>query len=162
MGYILSILSHYMGYCAGCPNRREKRISVFPMDSKVPGANNLTALADQRVLVVLRDGRSLYGILRSYDQFGNMVLDDTIERLYVDLEFAEEPLGVFLVRGENVVLVGEIDAEEFRSVNRRMGRFKRSLEALYPRYQEVRRAAIAERVAFFDLGTTDMAEYDCY
>lgn len=59
-------------------------------------------------MVVLRDGRKLYGILRSYDQFGNLVLDDTIERLYVDLEYAEEHLGPFLVRGENVVLVGEI------------------------------------------------------
>lgn len=61
-----------------------------------------------RLLVVLRDGRKLYGILRSYDQFGNLVLSDTIERLYVDLEYAEENLGVFLARGENVVLVGEM------------------------------------------------------
>ncbi len=56
----------------------------------------------------MRDGRRLYGILRSYDQFGNLLFDDTIERYYVDLEFAEENLGPFLVRGENVVLVGEI------------------------------------------------------
>lgn len=60
------------------------------------------------MLIVLRDGRKVYGILRSYDQFGNLVLEDTIERLYVDLEYAEENLGVFMVRGENVVLVGEI------------------------------------------------------
>ena len=62
----------------------------------------------ERLLVTLRDGRKLYGILRSYDQFGNLTLDDTVERLYIDLEYAEDHLGVFLVRGENVVLVGEI------------------------------------------------------
>lgn len=78
------------------------------MDSAVPGANNLTNLLEKRLLVVLRDGRLLYGILRSYDQFGNMVFDDTVERLYVSLEYAEYRLGIFLVRGENVVLVGEI------------------------------------------------------
>lgn len=58
--------------------------------------------------MVLRDGRKLFGILRSYDQFGNLTLEDTIERLYVDLEYAEDNLGPFLVRGENVVLVGEL------------------------------------------------------
>lgn len=92
------------------------------MDSTVPGANNLTEFLDriqktvsdewrllceiERLLIVLRDGRKLYGILRSYDQFGNIVLADTIERIYVDLEYAEENLGVFLARGENIVLVG--------------------------------------------------------
>ena len=58
--------------------------------------------------MVLRDGRRLYGLLRSYDQFGNLVLDDTIERYFVDLEHADEHIGPFLVRGENIVLVGEI------------------------------------------------------
>lgn len=58
--------------------------------------------------MVLRDGRRLYGVLRSYDQFGNMCLSDTVERFYVDLEYCDENLGVFLVRGENVVLVGEL------------------------------------------------------
>lgn len=63
---------------------------------------------EERLLVALRDGRKLFGILRSYDQFGNLTLEDTIERLYVDLEYAEDNLGVFLVRGENIVLVGDI------------------------------------------------------
>jgi U6 snRNA-associated Sm-like protein LSm1 len=75
--------------------------------------------------VVLRDGRNLFGILRSYDQFGkrkidrsinlslslslgNLMLEDTIERYYLDLEWADEALGIFLVRGENVVLIGDI------------------------------------------------------
>jgi len=58
--------------------------------------------------VVLRDGRRVFGILRSYDQFGNLTLEDTVERFYVDLEYAEDNLGVFLVRGENIVLVGEL------------------------------------------------------
>ncbi|RCH80564.1 Sm-like protein, partial [Rhizopus stolonifer] len=56
-------------------------------------------------MVVLRDGRKLIGILRSFDQF---VLQDTIERIYVNGCYGDIPRGVFLIRGENVVLLGEI------------------------------------------------------
>ena len=38
----------------------------------------------------------------------NLVLQDTIERLYAGNLYAEIPRGVFLVRGENVLLLGEI------------------------------------------------------
>lgn len=38
----------------------------------------------------------------------NLVLEDTYERIYHGNEFAEKHLGVFVVRGENVVLLGEI------------------------------------------------------
>lgn len=77
--------------------------------------------------MVLRDGRKLHGVLRSYDQFGelgetclvlllilsvlataNLVLEDTVERIYHGNAFAEHWHGLFLIRGENVVLLGEI------------------------------------------------------
>jgi U6 snRNA-associated Sm-like protein LSm1 len=38
----------------------------------------------------------------------NLVLQDTIERLYVGNLYADIPRGIFLVRGENVLLLGEI------------------------------------------------------
>ncbi|KAJ3321273.1 SM-like, degradation of cytoplasmic mRNAs and positively regulates transcription initiation [Boothiomyces sp. JEL0866] len=41
----------------------------------------------------------------------NLVLQDTIERIFVDSNCADVEHGVFLVRGENVVLLGEIDTE---------------------------------------------------
>jgi len=64
------------------------------------------------MLVVLRDGRKLMGVLRSYDQFANLVLEDTIERIYHGQTYADDPVGLFLIRGENVVLLGEIDLDE--------------------------------------------------
>jgi len=64
------------------------------------------------MLVVLRDGRKLVGVLRSYDQFANLVLEDTIERTYHGSTYAEERVGIFLIRGENVVLLGEIDLDQ--------------------------------------------------
>lgn len=37
-----------------------------------------------------------------------MVLEDTVERIYHQDVFAELKLGLYLIRGENVVLLGEI------------------------------------------------------
>lgn len=59
-------------------------------------------------MVLLRDGRTLIGYLRSVDQFANLVLHRTIERIHVGKEYGDIPRGVFIVRGENVVLLGEI------------------------------------------------------
>ena len=38
----------------------------------------------------------------------NLVLEDTVERIYHQDVFAEQWVGLFLIRGENVVLLGEI------------------------------------------------------
>ena len=38
----------------------------------------------------------------------NLVLEDTVERIYHSDVFAEMHRGLFLIRGENVVLLGEI------------------------------------------------------
>eukprot|EP00299_Pterocystis_sp_00344_P012092 c575_g1_i1.p1 GENE.c575_g1_i1~~c575_g1_i1.p1 ORF type:complete len:135 (+),score=40.42 c575_g1_i1:52-405(+) len=67
---------------------------------------------DKKILVVLRDGRNLVGTLRSFDQFANMMLDNTFERIVAGGKFCDIPLGVFLIRGENVILMGEMDAHK--------------------------------------------------
>ena len=46
---------------------------------------------------------------RSFDQFANLVLEGAVERIIVGALYAETPLGLYVVRGENVVLLGEID-----------------------------------------------------
>jgi U6 snRNA-associated Sm-like protein LSm1 len=75
---------------------------------------------DKKILVSLRDGRHLLGVLRSYDQYANLVLQDAVERIHVNVgadpsnptgQFAEIWRGIYLVRGENVVLLGEIDLD---------------------------------------------------
>ncbi|BGP52466.1 hypothetical protein JCM8202_000112 [Rhodotorula sphaerocarpa] len=73
----------------------------------------LIELVDKKVLVHLRDDRKLIGVLRSYDQYANLVLTQTIERLFhpPSRSYAQTDRGVFLVRGENVVLLGEVDLD---------------------------------------------------
>ncbi len=43
-----------------------------------------------------------------WGSLGNLLLEDTIERYYYDLEWADDRLGTFLVRGENIVLMGDL------------------------------------------------------
>lgn len=77
----------------------------------MPGTASLIEEIDKRQLVVLRDGRTLIGTLRSIDQFANLVLHKTTERIHVGKKYGDIPRGIFVVRGENVVLLGEIDNE---------------------------------------------------
>uniref|UniRef100_A0A0K0EPJ4 U6 snRNA-associated Sm-like protein LSm1 n=1 Tax=Strongyloides stercoralis TaxID=6248 RepID=A0A0K0EPJ4_STRER len=59
-------------------------------DPYLPGAVSLLESLGKKVIVQLRD-------------------DETTERIYVDKCYGDIPRGVFLIRGENVVLTGEID-----------------------------------------------------
>ncbi|CAH1258698.1 U6 snRNA-associated Sm-like protein LSm1 [Branchiostoma lanceolatum] len=77
----------------------------------MPGTASLIEEIDKKLLVVLRDGRTLIGFLRSIDQFANLVLHKTIERIHVGKQYGDIPRGIFVVRGENVVLLGEIDLD---------------------------------------------------
>uniref|UniRef100_A0A8B9NZ10 U6 snRNA-associated Sm-like protein LSm1 n=1 Tax=Apteryx owenii TaxID=8824 RepID=A0A8B9NZ10_APTOW len=79
-----------------------------------PGIASLPQLPPRRGkhLVLLRDGRTLIGYLRSIDQFANLVLHQTVERIHVGKKYGDIPRGIFVVRGENVVLLGEIDLEK--------------------------------------------------
>ena len=70
------------------------------------------------MLVVLRDGRKIIGMMRSFDQFANIVLEEAVERLIVGKQFADVPLGLYVIRGENVVLLGEMVRVPCTATNR--------------------------------------------
>lgn len=74
-------------------------------------AGLLIDFADVRVSLTLRDGTILIGVLRSYDEFGSLVLQDAVERIFHNGKFAERELGVWIIRGETVALLGRIDPE---------------------------------------------------
>lgn len=81
--------------------------------SFVPGSASLLNLLDKPILLTMRDGSHLFGILRSYDQFANLLLAETVQRVYNLPNYAQQHKeGLFLVRGENVVLLAEIDEDE--------------------------------------------------
>jgi len=72
--------------------------------------SSLQGYVDRRVLLILQDGRAIVGIMAGYDQKSNVVLSDSKERVYSTEEGVEEiPLGLYLVKGDQIVLIGEID-----------------------------------------------------
>lgn len=83
----------------------------------LPGTASLVQDIDKRVMVVLRDGRTLIGYLRSLDQFANLLLTQTVERIHVKDKYGDIERGVFLIRGENVVLCGEVDFKSSKFKN---------------------------------------------
>ncbi|KAG5463237.1 MAG: hypothetical protein BJ554DRAFT_817 [Olpidium bornovanus] len=96
------------------PGAERPTTAPFPRRSPPFRPPNLPSTAGsykEKLLVMLRDGRKLIGVLRSYDQFANLVLQDTIERVYVGDAYGDIARGVLVVRGENVVLLGEIDLD---------------------------------------------------
>mmetsp|Transcript_21759 Transcript_21759/g.35986 ORF Transcript_21759/g.35986 Transcript_21759/m.35986 type:complete len:171 (+) Transcript_21759:201-713(+) len=90
------------------PNAQQDEI-FQPLDFFIPGTASLVEELDKRLLVQLRDGKKLIGILKSFDQFANLVLEDTYERVIIGNTFGDVPLGMYVIRGENVVILGEID-----------------------------------------------------
>ncbi|KNC46254.1 LSM1 protein [Thecamonas trahens ATCC 50062] len=86
-------------------------------DQFIPGAASLRDELDQRMLVVLRDGKTLEGYLRSYDQFSNLVLEETVERVVVGPDMATIDVGTFVVRGDTIMLMGKVDGEKLASAD---------------------------------------------
>jgi U6 snRNA-associated Sm-like protein LSm1 len=75
----------------------------------MPGTASLIEDIDKQLMVILRDGRTLIGYLRSIDQYANLLLSSTIERIHVGTKYGDIPRGIYMIRGENVVLTGEVD-----------------------------------------------------
>ncbi|KAM0614035.1 hypothetical protein D7B24_000908 [Verticillium nonalfalfae] len=135
------------------PQQQQQQQQQLPPQMFTTAAQ-LLDLTDKKLMVALRDGRKLIGVLRSWDQFAeetplvcqrtdpdrprnaaNLVLQNTVERVFAphpspprsgdatattpspDQQprgglYADIKRGVFLVRGENVLLLGEIDLDK--------------------------------------------------
>ncbi|XP_043209354.1 U6 snRNA-associated Sm-like protein LSm1 isoform X1 [Amphibalanus amphitrite] len=119
---------------------------------------------DRKVMVLLRDGRTLIGVLRSVDQFANLVLDRTTERIHVGKQFGDIYRGIFVVRGENVVVVGLIDEMREGTVGLQEVSVEEILEAQRQvqearhQQEQLRVKAMKERGLTYtaDLGPDDM------
>ncbi|KAG1693256.1 hypothetical protein DVH05_023721 [Phytophthora capsici] len=84
------------------------------MSGVFPGNSSLIQQLDKQVLMVLRDGRHLVGYLRSFDQYSNIILEDTFERHVAGGLFCDIELGLNIIRGDNIVLLGELDNDKER------------------------------------------------
>ncbi|KAJ3250388.1 hypothetical protein HDU77_006722 [Chytriomyces hyalinus] len=75
-------------------------------------AVGLQSYINQQVFVVTYDGRTIMGELKGFDQTCTLILKKAVERIIQKNDATEEiPLGLYVVRGPDVALVGEMDAE---------------------------------------------------
>lgn len=73
-------------------------------------ATALEGYVDQIINVITNDGRNIVGILRGFDQATNLILDESHERVYsTDQGVEQVVLGLYIIRGDNVAVVGEVD-----------------------------------------------------
>lgn len=70
----------------------------------------LDGFLNQRVIVLTNDGRVLLGSLSGFDPQCNLVLEKCVERIFSsDAGVEEQEHGLFVVRGDNVATIGEVD-----------------------------------------------------
>ena len=70
----------------------------------------IEAMVDKVVQVVTNDGRNIVGLLKGFDQTTNVILEDCNERVFSSAGGVEQvALGLYIVRGDNIAMVGEID-----------------------------------------------------
>jgi len=74
--------------------------------------SGLAHLVGSVISVITNDGRHIVGILRGYDQTTNLILQDCHERVYSTKAPVEQiPLGLYLIRGDNIAVIGEQDED---------------------------------------------------
>ncbi|KAK3987401.1 hypothetical protein QBC44DRAFT_400232 [Cladorrhinum sp. PSN332] len=82
---------------------------------------SLNSYVNKKVCIITTDGRNLVGTLTAHDNTTNLVLSNTVERVIRSPEEGEPstevPLGLYLIRGENVCLVGLVDEALDDSIN---------------------------------------------
>ncbi|KOO30048.1 u6 snRNA-associated sm-like protein lsm8 [Chrysochromulina tobinii] len=72
----------------------------------------IESYVDKVVQIVTNDGRNIVGVLKGFDQTTNVILEDCNERVFSSTAGVEQvALGLYIVRGDNIAVVGEIDQE---------------------------------------------------
>ena len=68
----------------------------------------------ETICVITSDGRVIIGELVGNDQVQNLILNEARERVYSDDAPVETvDLGLYVIRGDNVCMIGEFDPEKW-------------------------------------------------
>mmetsp|Transcript_27629 Transcript_27629/g.61709 ORF Transcript_27629/g.61709 Transcript_27629/m.61709 type:complete len:99 (+) Transcript_27629:199-495(+) len=72
----------------------------------------LDGMLSKVVTIITCDGRNLVGNLRGFDQTTNLILDECHERVFSPVAGVEQVvLGLYIIRGDNIAIIGELDQE---------------------------------------------------
>ncbi|KAF6774837.1 hypothetical protein AHF37_05415 [Paragonimus kellicotti] len=125
-----------------------------------PGSASLFNDMGKNMMVCLRGGRVYIGYLRIIDQFGNIVIHQAFERIHVEKKFCDVPQGILMIRGENIILIGELN--EQTNIEDTLERVSESeIYALQAEQTAARKALAKKRMQLFaerGLGLPDPSE----
>ncbi|CAO3674240.1 unnamed protein product [Rhizopus microsporus] len=77
----------------------------------------LQSYVNHKVHVITVDGRVMVGTLRGTDQTANVILEKCEERVYSHEGTEIVPLGLYLIRGDNVCTIGDLDSEQEEAID---------------------------------------------
>lgn len=92
----------------------------------------MSMILPEKLFIVTGDGRTIVGTLLGNDQVQNLILNDAIERVYSnDADVEEVPLGLYVIRGDNLCLIGEYDETKLSDEQRVAEPVKPVLQHIY-------------------------------
>lgn len=75
-------------------------------------ATALREWVDKQISVITCDGRNIVGQLRGFDQVTNVIMEECHERVFsTDAGVEQVTLGLYIIRGDNIAVIGELDAD---------------------------------------------------
>ncbi|VDK67970.1 unnamed protein product [Litomosoides sigmodontis] len=82
------------------------------LGNSVRMTQTLESFINKVISVITGDGRNIVGLMKGFDQTINLVLEDSHERVFSEDAGVEQiPLGLYIVRGDNVAVIGELDED---------------------------------------------------
>ena len=100
------------------PHKRAKADGDGGDEKKETEPWGLKELIENTVSVVTNDGRHIVGTLTGFDRVQNIILTGSFERIYSRDTAAETvPLGLYVVRGDSIAVIGEVDGEKDEEVD---------------------------------------------
>lgn len=75
----------------------------MPMESVTD--REFSEYLEKEVVVLIKDEHYLYGVFKSYDQYNSITLNYVLERIFHQDSYAEQRLGLMVIRGESIVLI---------------------------------------------------------
>ncbi|CAL9126072.1 unnamed protein product, partial [Musa textilis] len=71
----------------------------------------------KKLLVLFLDGQKIMGILSSFDKFASVVVEGACAQVIVGDLYYDIPLGLYVIRGNNIVLGGEFNMLDLEGQN---------------------------------------------
>ncbi|TPP56401.1 LSM1 U6 small nuclear RNA associated [Fasciola gigantica] len=125
-----------------------------------PGSASLFQDIGKKMIIYLRDSHIYIGYLRIIDQFGNIVIHQAVERVHVGKKFCDIHRGILIIRGENIILIGEVRSDA--SVEETLERVsEKEIHELQAQELASRKALARKRAQLFaerGLGIPDLSD----